>query len=327
MSPLPPLTAARFFDTWRLDLPTAIAILLVGGGYLLLVRAARRRGSRWPAWRVASFLGLGGGLTVLATMSSLGSYEHVLLWPAAVQLTLLLTMVPLAIGMGDPIGLARAAAGPVTARRIDRVLQSRPVRVLAFPAVGAVLAAVTQFVVFFSGYLPAAMRTETLLHVLQLQVVVTGCLFALPLLGVELLPAWCTQPVRLAFAGLDGLLDAVPGIAVISASAGIAGNYYATARPAWAGAALHDQWVAGGMMITVSEVVALPFIAVLFRAWIREDAAAARVIDHRLDLRSVAADGVDDDPHRPWWETDPGPLADRAARYGWTGTEREPRQE
>ena len=48
----------------------------------------------------------------------------------------------------------------------------------------------------------------------------------------------------------------------------------------------------------------------------------AQEIDRALDLedmrRDVSADGSDPPPtNRPWWEVDPGPLADRASRYGW----------
>jgi hypothetical protein len=60
----------------------------------------------------------------------------------------------------------------------------------------------------------------------------------------------------------------------------------------------------------------------LYRAWIREDAGHARELDRaldRLENSSVLAARDDEGPvtDRPWWETDPGPLADRAARYGW----------
>jgi putative copper resistance protein D len=160
------------------------------------------------------------------------------------------------------------------------------------------------------------------MQLLELQLVVTGCLFALPLLGVEVLPLWCTQPIRMAFAGLDGLLDAVPGIAVMTSKSLVAGGYYATVVRHWGPTRSWDQTIGGGLMLTVAEVIAIPFIAILFRAWIKEDAHHARQVDRALDLaeaRQVALTDVYDEPDtsRPWWELDPGPLADRAARYGW----------
>jgi putative copper resistance protein D len=198
---------------------------------------------------------------------------------------------------------------------------------LTFPVVSPVLAVVTQFVVFFTGYLGAAERSGTVMHLLDLQLVVTGCLFALPLLGVEVLPVWCTQPVRMTFAAVDGLLDAIPGIAVMTSSSLVAGGYYGTVTRGWGPTRGWDQTIGGGLMLTVAEVVAIPFVAILFWAWIREDAAHAQQVDLALDLqdaRRVALTDPREQPNeRPWWETDPGPLADRAARFGWAQDDRE----
>jgi putative copper resistance protein D len=194
--------------------------------------------------------------------------------------------------------------------------------VLTFPAVAPVLALATQLALFFTGYLETALRHNAVMQLLELQLVITGCLFALPLLGVELLPVWCTQPVRMMFAGIDGLLDAVPGIAVMTSSSLIADGYYGTVSRGWGPTRSWDQTIGGGLMLTVAEVVAVPFIAILFRAWIAEDAWHAREVDHALDLaearRVALTDATEEPADRPWWEVDPGPLADRAARYGWT---------
>jgi putative copper resistance protein D len=286
------------------------------------LRLAGRRGSPWPAWRTAGFIGIGLGVIVVATMSSLSVYSAVLMWPAALQVTLLLAIVPVGLGLGDPLALIAASLAPAHRERWRSVLRSPVVRVLTFPAVAPVLAVATQFLVFYTGYLGAAQRHGWVENLLELQLVVTGALFALPLLGVEVLPSWCTQPVRMAFAAFDGLLDAVPGIAVMTSGSLLAGGYYGTVTRSWGPTRSWDQTIAGGLMLTVAEVVAVPFIAILFRAWIHEDASRARDVDQQLDReqasRAVAHPGGDGAADRPWWEVDPGPLADRAGRYGWT---------
>jgi cytochrome c oxidase assembly factor CtaG len=165
------------------------------------------------------------------------------------------------------------------------------------------------------------------MQLLELQLVVTGCLFVLPLLGVEALPAWCTQPVRMTFAAIDGLLDAIPGIAVMTSGSLVAGGYYGTVTRTWGPTRSWDQIIGGGLMLTIAEVVAVPFVAVLYRAWIREDATQAEAVDRALDLEDLRRQesSAPDQPevaNRPWWEVNPGPLADRASRYGWKdGTE------
>jgi hypothetical protein len=75
-------------------------------------------------------------------------------------------------------------------------------------------------------------------------------------------------------------------------------------------------------MLTVAEVVAVPFVAIIYGAWIKEDAGHANAVDAALDVadaRQRAITPADEEPvmDRPWWEVDPGPLADRASRYGW----------
>ena len=184
------------------------------------------------------------------------------------------------------------------------------------------VASLVPFVVLFTGYLGAALDHTVVMQLLELQLVLTGCLFALPLLGVEVLPVWCTQPVRMTFAAVDGLLDAIPGIAVMTSTSLVAHGYYAGVDRGWGPSRSWDQAIAGGLMITVAEVVAVPFIAILFRAWIREDAFRAQVIDEALDVaeakrHAVAPTDTEADVERPWWEVDPGPLSERAARYGW----------
>ena len=322
MITLAPLTLGRFFGTWDFDPWVAAAGAAVLVAYLAGVRRVRRNGENWPLVRVAAFVLVGLGVLVVSTMSSIAVYSPVLLWPMALRITLLLTIVPVGIGLGDPIGLVTACLSPAGAARWQGFLRTWPIRALTFPVVAPLLAVATQFVVLFTGYLGAALDHTVVMQLLELQLVLTGCLFALPLLGVEVLPVWCTQPVRMTFAAVDGLLDAIPGIAVMTSTSLVAHGYYAGVDRGWGPSRSWDQAIAGGLMITVAEVVAVPFIAILFRAWIREDAFRAQVIDEALDdadaRRRVAAP-VDREPvsDRPWWEVDPGPLSDRADRYGW----------
>jgi putative copper resistance protein D len=324
---LSPLTVDRFVSAWHFDPWVTVVSVVVLAAYVLGVRRVRARGEPWPMIRVAAFALLGIGVLVVATMSSLAVYSPVLLWPMALRVTLLLTIVPVGLGLGDPIGLVSALLSPAGAARWQGVLHSLPVRVLTFPAVAPVLAVATQFLVFFTGYLGAAQHSATVMRLLELQLVVTGCLFALPLLGVEVLPPWCTQPVRMTFAAVDGLLDAIPGISVMTNSTLVAHHFYATVNRSWGPTRTWDQTIGGGLMLTVAEVVAVPFVAILYGAWIREDTDHAKAVDAALDVadaRQRAVTPANEEPvmDRPWWETDPGPLADRASRYGWRPPER-----
>lgn len=306
---LPRYTVAAAFGHWTFDVPIAVALLVAALAYLAGVVMARRRGAVWPWWRTVAFLVLGLGSVVVCTMSSLATYDHTVLWALAAQLTLLISIVPVAIASGDPLGLARAALSSTGQRRWDVVMSGAVVRVLTFPAVAAGLALVLMMVLFFSGVLGPALRSSAVLDLVYLVVLVVGCLLALPLLGAEMLPAWCTEPFRLLFAALDGLLDAVPGIAVMTTSSLLAGGYYTHVhRPAWTPSVMADEHDAGALMLALSEVVAIPLLVMLFFRWAssetRRDArTAAR--DRAQGSAAEAPEAVSEPVlEKPWWESE-----------------------
>jgi cytochrome c oxidase assembly factor CtaG len=266
--------------------PVIVAVVLLIA-YLTGVRAAGRRGRGWPWWRTACFVVLGLGSIVGSTLP-LEHAQRTHLWAVAVSLTLLLSISPVFIALGDPVGLARQALAPTGVRRLDRVLAGRIVQLLSFPLVAALLAAVVLGVTFFSPLLGAAVRHGWVMDLVYLLMLVVGCLAALPMLGAEILPSWVTDPVKLVFAFIDGVFDAVPGILVMTTSTKLAGGYYAgkASDPNW------DAHTAGAAMLALTEVVALPMFFLVFIRW-----AASEV-------RRPARVEDDDEPllSKPWWE-------------------------
>lgn len=264
------------------------------------------------------FVGLGLGGVVICTMSSLAVYQHTVPAAFVVQVSLLMTVVPVALAAGDPIGLLKAGSSPSSRERLGRLLQGRIARVFTFPVVAAVLGVVVQMVLFFGPFLKPALEHGWAMNLVYLVALFVGCLLAWPLLGEDLLPAWCTPPLRMLFAALDGLLDAIPGIALVAASSLIAGGYFRDHAPSWSSSAHADQQVAGTLAVAVAEVVAIPLLVVLFFQWARGELRADSVV--RVGRRpSVAEGGMSrrsasgpaaeaDEPalERPWWETDPG---------------------
>jgi putative copper resistance protein D len=310
--PLPPDTFAGAVGSWTFDPLVAGVLAIVGAGYLLAVRHARRRDG-WPWWRVASFLVLGLGGVVVCTMSSLALYDHAHLWALAVQLTLLLALVPVPLALGDPVGLARASLGAHGRQRLERILSGPVVRVLTFPVVAAVLATAFTVAVFFTGVLREALRHAEVMNGLYLAALVVGCLAALPMLGAEILPEWCTEPFRLLFAFADGLVDAIPGVLVMTTGTHLAGGWFAgrAGDPNW------DVHLAGAAMLSLSELVALPvFFIVLFRWASREGAFASREVAPRTRTAVAGAPSPEPELMRPWWE-----AGDRGAAQPRSGDE------
>jgi putative copper resistance protein D len=287
-------------------------------------------------------------------------YDRTLFWPAAAQNAVLLTLTPLLLALGEPAQLLSRA---LPAHWLHR---SRVMSVLSFPMVSALLGVAATLVLYLSPLFRLSLTNNVVHQLVWLMLVALGCLFCWPMLSDQLLPDWCGYPMRMAFGFVDGLLDAIPGIIVMTGHGLIAGGYYAGLHRGW-GPSLHwDQTIGGGLMLTIAEATAVPFAVALFFRWARADEANARRGDLLLagggsarapiggdsaasgsaggsagdaGARSgvgaagdagagvgwaggAGADGgaaravEPDEPllQRPWWESDPGPLADRNMR-------------
>ncbi|MFE7316157.1 cytochrome c oxidase assembly protein [Streptomyces sp. NPDC057555] len=324
---LPELTAGRLIGTWQLDPYALVLILLLGGLYAGGVVRLARRGERWPVARVVAFAGLGLGAIAVATMSGLAVYDHELFWPAAVQNIVLDLIAPLGLALGDPLSLALRALPqehPST-RRLRAAVSGRLVRFLTFPLVSTVLVLSSELAIYFTPYFPTALRHGPLHELMYLQLLVVGSLFVLPMLTrEELLPSWCSHPVRALLVLLDGLVDAVPGIVVMTSGTLIAGGWYASQHRPWDPSPQQDQMIGGGLMLTLAELVGLPFLIAVFAEWVRDERRKTAALDARLDrdlavsapvpATPAAAPGAtapQPETTRPWWETDQGEVGAR----------------
>lgn len=328
---MPPLTALRLLTTWVAD-PAGIALALVLlVAYAAGVRAVRRRGLLWPLWRTALFAVVGVGSLVLATCGGVAAYRGYVLWAGGLQAAVLSALTPLGLALGDPVGLLRTATGGRVGL-VERALRSGLVRVLMFPMLSSVLAVGTLVLVFVTPYYAASVRSVVVRDLLYLNVLLTGSLFILPLLGEELLPSWCTYPVRVLFGFADGLLDAIPGAILVGVRHRIITGVPGLVDHAWGLDPLTDQHYAGGALLVVGEGIGLPFLAVLIVGWLREDARAAQAVDAVLDAQETAsrteasphasptsadsASAAPPQPDRPWWESDPRFAGRYAPRRG-----------
>ncbi len=331
---LPELDSGRFLTSWECDPVALAAVVVLGALYAAGVLRLRRRGERWPAARTAAFAVMGLGMLVVATMSALMVYSRVLFWPAAVQNIMLDLLVPLGLALGDPLTLAGRALPERGAARLERATGGLLVRVLTFPFLSTVLVLVSELTIYFTPYFETSLEHYGVRQLMHLQLLVTGCLFVLPMLTrQELLPRWCTHPVRALLVFVDGLFDSIPGIVVLVSGTSVAGSWYAGHPRAWGPTAEHDQQIGGGLMLTVAELVAVPFLFAVFAEWWREERSRNTELDARLDAELVPATpsvvpapaGAAAPPAaapervRPWWETEGGEVADRIRRNAGRG--------
>ena len=115
---------------------------------------------------------------------------------------------------------------------------------------------------------------------------------------------------------VDGIIDAVPGIVVMTHGTLIAGGWYLAHSPSWAPDVQHDQQLGGGAMVGIAELVAIPFLLAILVQWARTERAETVALDRRLDTeleRVAPTEAVVDGPElvRPWWETENSEVAQR----------------
>ncbi len=315
----PQLTVGRLFSSWQVDVPALLLVVLLGGLYGWGVLRLRRRGEAWPVARTVAFALFGLGTLVVATMSALAVYDRVLFWPAAVQNVLLDLIAPLGLALGDPLRLALRALPERAAARAQGALTGRLVRLFTFPLVSTALVLTTELTIYFTPYFETALANNWLHQLMYLQLLLAGSLFVLPVLTrEEALPAWCTHPVRAALVFVDGIIDAVPGIVVMTHGTLIAGAWYLKHAPSWAPDVQHDQQLGGGAMVGIAELVAIPFLLAILVQWARTERAETVALDRRLDAELVRAEPAEatasaEGPElvRPWWETENSEVAQR----------------
>jgi putative copper resistance protein D len=210
------------------------------------------------------------------------------------------------------------------------LLHSRVARFLTFPPVAWAHFVALPFVLYNSGWYEATLRNATLHEWLHAQFVVAGCLFFWPLLGLDPMPRRLGYPARLLMVFLTLPAHAILGLSIMIQRHLIAGDYYRALGRTWGPTLSADQNMGGGLLWASGDLVGLLFFGVLFFQWQRADERKARRDDRRLAREQAgaqwrvavpepAAAGADREPVlvRPWWEVDPGPLAERMRREGW----------
>lgn len=119
---------------WIFVLPFAAAVI----AYLVSVASENRRDREWPLHRVMCWVG--GCMIALIGMLGPLSDDGFTGFTGHMTAHVMVGMVaPLLLVLGAPVTLALRTLDIRPARRISRVLRSRPARILALPAVAAAL--------------------------------------------------------------------------------------------------------------------------------------------------------------------------------------------
>ena len=296
LADLAPFTFGRVFTAWTLDPVLTVVTVWAAGLYLFGVWVLHDRGVRWPLGRTVSFVVVGLGTLFFATSSGLGTYDTTLLSVHMVQHMVLSMVVPLFLALGAPVTLALRTLPARPRRWLLGVLHSRVARVLSFPPLTFLLFVISPWALYFTGWYDATLHSTPVHELMHLHLVIVGCLFFWPLVGIDPVPGRVAYPFRLLLIVLTLPFHAFLGVTIMGQEALIGGSWYRALPMPWLPDPAADQHVAGGILWASGDVVGLVFIAVLFTQWARSSMREAVREDRRLDRLEARA--ARDDPSR-----------------------------
>jgi cytochrome c oxidase assembly factor CtaG len=297
-----PLTWATVVQTWHLDLVSASVIVLLAGVYAWCYRHHREaEEAAGPAQ--AGCFAVGLVLWALATASVIGVYAYVLFWMRALQVLLLLYIVPFFLAQAKPVTVVRNALGPAARDRIDRLLASRLARVLAHPLTTSVAMLATPWLLYLTPWYTAALDSEWIGAPTRILLVAIGFGYFYARLQADPVPHKYPQLISLLISVAETLGDGLLGLVIWQGSL-IAEAYYSGLHRSWGPDQRLDQTIGAGVLWILGDVVGLPFVLLLMRALSRDEKAHAVQVDAELDTTEVAEDkGAA--PSGLWWENDP----------------------
>lgn len=308
-----PLTWGAAVQTGHLDLVSAAVVAALAAGYSWRYRRARTAGGAVRAANAACF-GVGMLVWLLATISAIGAYAYVLFWVRALQVLLLLYVVPFFIAQAKPVTVLRDAAGAVARDRIDRVLTSRFARVLVHPATTSVAMLATPWLLYLTPWYAAALQSEWIGAPTRILLVALGFGYFYARLQEDPVPRRYPQSISLLITVAEALGDGVLGL-VIWQGPLIAMAYYAALHRSWGPDPRIDQTIGAGVLWILGDLVGWPFVLLLMRALSRDEKAHAVAVDAELDRAESAAKargaegegapGQTPAPPGLWWENDP----------------------
>ncbi len=285
---LPAFTLSQALGAWELNPLLMLLNLAALSLYLMGVRRLQKRGDYWAFSRSLAFAS-GAWVFVFATSSGLGTYDTTLLSVHMVQHMLLSMLAPLLLALGAPVTLAlRTLPKARTRRLLLGVLHSRVARVLSFPPLVFTLYVLSPWALYFSGWYEATLSSPLLHELMHVHLVVVGCLFFWPLVGIDPVPGKVAYPFRFLMILLTLPFHAFLGVTIMGQSSLLAGDYYATLRAGpmgeWLPTTEADQHLAGGILWGAGDLIGAALFAVLFVQWVRESRREAVREDRRLDL-------------------------------------------
>lgn len=276
------------------DPALALVVVLLGAGYVVLVR--RRRTAHperpWPAGRSWAF-GLGVATLAVATQSGLGRYDTALFSLHMVQHLLLGMLAPLLLALGAPVTLVLQGGPRGVQVGLLRILDHPVVRALSHPIVAWSLFSLSLFAVYFTPLLELSLRNDLVHTAVHLHFVAAGFLFCWSVLGVDAGRRRTGHAARLLAVALTIPLHAILGLVIQSgADDPLAAEEYGRVARDWGGSLASDQRTGAGVLWGLGEVWGVVLVIIVGLGWMRAEARRQAREDARLDAEAGAADAA-----------------------------------
>lgn len=290
-----PSSPLRLLTLWRFDTFLGVVALLLAALYVIGVVRLRRRGDRWPAGRLLAWLA-GCAVLVFATSSGIRAYGSAMFSVHMIEHMTLNMFVPVLLVLGAPVTLAlrvlpSAAAGDPPGPRewIVRAVHSPFTAFLSSPITAFVLFVGSLYAVYLTPVFDTLVRYHWGHELMAVHFLLTGYLFYWGIIGVD------PGPRRLPFIGRLALLFAIMpfhaffGIAMMTQTSAVGGDYYRMLDLPWVQNLSDDQRLGGAIAWGASEVPLVLVVVALVTQWARQDRRTSTRSDRHEDA------GYDDD--------------------------------
>jgi cytochrome c oxidase assembly factor CtaG len=267
----PSLLTSWSFEPWQL-VPTAIVAAL----YWRRTRTLARRGTPVAGWRQFAFW-LGIGLVLFALVSPIDAFASEFFFMHMLQHVLIGDLAPLCVVLG--------MTGPV----LQPVLRLRPVNALRFlthPAVALPLW-VYDLLIWHVPFLYQAALHNSVVHAFEHVCFFTaGALMWSPVVETLPAPEWFGTGFKLGYIAIVRLVETALGN-VFLWSGTVFYGYYDQPSPRWGITPLHDQALAGTVMMIEGSLVTIGALAWLFLRLAAEGELRQELLERGLDPRAV----------------------------------------
>ncbi|WP_323055995.1 cytochrome c oxidase assembly protein [Lentzea sp. NEAU-D7] len=275
-------SATELILGWRLDLVLGLGALLAAAFYLAGVRTLRRRGDSWPLGRTATWVA-GCAVALVMTSSGLGRYSAGMFSTHMVAHMALNMLAPVLLVLGGPVTLALRALPAEPRVWITALVHCRAARVVAHPAVAAIVFVGSFYVLYFSDLFGEMMRFHWAHQLMNIHFLVSGYVFFWLVIGVDRAPRALPHLARLGLLFSVMPFHAFFGVILMNKQTVIAEDFYRTLDLTWMPDLLTDQRLGGGIAWATGEIPMLVVVLALLHQWARADRREAVRFDRAAD--------------------------------------------